>query len=94
MKEVKNQQMPAYIYIVRCRDLTLYTGWTNDLKKRIASHLEGKGAKYTRGRIPVQLVYWEQLPNANSAKKRELEIKKLSRKQKEQLISTIQIETN
>lgn len=53
--------MPAYVYILRCRDESLYTGWTNDLEKRLEAHNSGKGAKYTRGRCPVTLVYSETL---------------------------------
>lgn len=76
-----------FVYMLRCGDDSLYTGWTNDLEKRLAAHRSGKGAKYTRGRGPVTLVYLEELPDKSSAMKREAAIKKLSRPQKEALIT-------
>lgn len=76
-----------FVYMLRCGDDSLYTGWTNDLEKRLAAHRSGKGAKYTRGRGPVTLVYLEELPDKSSAMKREAAIKKLSRPQKEALIA-------
>ena len=66
-----------YIYIVRCSDGTLYTGWTNQLEKRIKVHNEGKGAKYTRARLPVELVYHETFETKEEAMKREYAIKQL-----------------
>jgi len=71
-----------YVYIVRCQDDTLYTGWTTDLERRVMEHNAGCGAKYTRDRRPVALVYQETWPDRRSAMRREAEIKKLSRKQK------------
>ena len=71
-----------YTYIVECSDGTFYTGWTNDLKKRLEKHNAGKGARYTRGRLPVKLVYYEVFATKSEAMKREAQIKKLSRKQK------------
>lgn len=79
--------MSNYVYIVRCADGTLYTGWTNNLGDRIKTHNEGTGAKYTRSRLPVDLVYWEIFDDKRLALKREFEIKKLTRTQKERLIS-------
>ena len=76
-----------YVYILKCCDSTLYTGITTDLQKRLATHNSGKGAKYTRSRLPVELAYQEQQPDKSSALKREIEIKKLTRAQKLQLIS-------
>lgn len=76
-----------YTYIVKCSDNTLYTGWTNDLEKRLKAHNEGRGAKYTKSRTPVVLVYYEEFPDKASAMRREYEIKKLSRREKEMLIS-------
>ena len=76
-----------YTYILLCADHTLYTGWTNDLKKRVRTHNRGAGAKYTRSRLPVKLVYWEVFPTKEEAMAREYAIKQLSRKQKEALIS-------
>ena len=75
-----------YVYIVQCKDESLYTGYTNDLKKRIQVHNSGKGAKYTRSRRPVHLVYWEECPDQSSALSREAEIKKLSREEKLKLV--------
>ena len=74
--------MNCYTYMVQCSGGTLYTGWTNDLKKRLEKHNAGKGARYTRGRLPVKLVYYEVFATKSEAMKREAQIKKLSRKQK------------
>ena len=75
-----------YVYIVECSDGTYYTGWTNNLEKRINMHSKGTGAKYTRGRSPVKLIYHEEFKDKKDAMSREYEIKKLTRKQKEILI--------
>ena len=75
-----------YVYILRCTDDTLYTGWTTDLEHRVAVHNAGKGAKYTRSRRPVVLVYHETFEEKIPAQQREREIKKLSRAEKEALI--------
>ena len=75
-----------YLYILRCRDGSLYTGITTDVEKRFAAHSEGKGAKYTRGRGPLELAYREECGDHSTALKREVEIKKLSREEKEKLI--------
>lgn len=75
-----------YTYILQCNDDTLYTGYTNDLNKRINAHNSGKGAKYTRGRIPVKLVYMEEFEDKIDSQKRERAIKKLSRINKLKLI--------
>lgn len=77
-----------YTYILKCKDDSLYTGWTNDLKKRITSHNAGKGARYTKARRPVELVYYEEFQTREEAMKREYAIKQLSRKEKEALIKT------
>ena len=74
--------------MIKCKDDSLYTGWTNDLKKRITSHNAGKGAKYTKARRPVELVYYEEFQTREEAMKREYAIKQLSRKEKEALIKT------
>lgn len=76
-----------YTYIVKCSDGTLYTGWTNDLEKRIAAHNSGKGAKYTKTRRPVTLVYYETFEEKEEAMRREYAIKRYSRKAKEKLIA-------
>lgn len=75
-----------YTYIVECSDGTLYCGWTNDLERRISAHNEGKGAKYTRTRLPVRLVYFEKFDTKEEAMSREWHIKRLRRKKKEELI--------
>ena len=75
-----------YLYILRCGDGTLYTGITTDVEKRLETHRSGKGAKYTRGRDPLELVYREDCGSHSDALKREAAIKKLSREQKETLI--------
>lgn len=77
-----------YTYIVKCRDGTLYTGWTTDLEKRIKAHNEGKGAKYTKNRAPVHLVYYEEYETKQEALKREYAIKQLTRQEKLALIAT------
>ncbi len=75
-----------FVYIVRCADGTLYTGWTTDVARRIAQHNAGRGARYTRMRRPVVLVYREEKPDRSTAMRRELEIKKLDRERKERLV--------
>ncbi len=75
-----------YTYIVKCVDGTLYTGWTNDVEKRLAAHNTGQGAKYTRPRLPVELVYCEAHDTKQRAMQRECEIKKLTREKKLALI--------
>ena len=76
-----------YVYILKCSDGSLYTGYTNDLKKRIKTHNNGKGARYTRCRLPLELVYYETYETKNEAMKREYSIKQLSRSNKLRLIS-------
>lgn len=80
------QQQNNYVYIVRCHDQTLYTGWTNHLEKRIKAHNTGKGAKYTKARRPVELVYFETFERKSDALKREYQIKQLKKSEKEKLI--------
>ncbi len=75
-----------YVYMVKCSDNTIYTGYTNDLKKRINTHNKGIGAKYTRGRTPVVLCYYEEFEDKIEAQSREWHIKKLTRKKKLELI--------
>ena len=77
-----------YLYILRCKDNTLYTGITTDVKKRLEAHLSGKGAKYTRGRGPLELVYRETCGSHSDALKRERQIKALPREEKQRLIET------
>jgi putative endonuclease len=78
--------MPYYLYILRCGDNSLYTGITTDVARRLAAHQSGKGAKYTRGRGPLTLVYQEELPDKPSALRRELAVKALTREEKLALI--------
>ena len=75
-----------YTYIVKCSDGSLYTGWTNDLEKRIRAHNDGKGAKYTKSRRPVVLAYYEEFQTKEEAMRREWEIKQLDREQKMKMI--------
>ena len=76
-----------YLYILRCCDGTLYTGITTDVEKRLETHRSGKGAKYTRGRGPLELVYRETCGSHSDALKREMAVKRLTRAQKEAMIA-------
>ncbi|NLJ78379.1 MAG: GIY-YIG nuclease family protein [Tissierellia bacterium] len=76
----------CYVYILECADRSLYTGWTVDLDNRLKAHNSGKASKYTRGRLPVELVYHETHANRIEAQKREWQIKQLNRKEKLDLI--------
>ncbi|ADY57340.1 Excinuclease ABC C subunit domain protein [Syntrophobotulus glycolicus DSM 8271] len=71
-----------YVYMVECRDGTIYTGWTKDVEKRISRHNSGQGAKYTKSRLPVRLRHVEEFPTKEEAMSREYSIKKLTRKDK------------
>ena len=73
--------------MLKCSDGTLYTGWTNDLEKRVEAHNSGKGAKYTKARRPVELAYYEEFETKEQAMKREYAIKQLGRKDKQELIA-------
>ena len=83
-----------YTYILRCADGTYYCGWNNNLDRRLKAHNEGKGAKYTRSRRPVALVYYEAFSTKEEAMRREYEIKQLPRKKKEELIFKQQTDTS
>ena len=76
-----------YTYILRCSDNTYYTGWTNDLQRRLEAHNSGCGAKYTRSRTPVELAYFEEFETKEEAMRREFALKQLTRAQKERLIA-------
>lgn len=78
--------MKNYVYILRCKDNTLYTGWTNDLENRVKMHNSGIGAKYTRGRGPCELIYFETFDTKQEAQRREYAIKKMTREKKDKLI--------
>lgn len=79
-------QEKCFTYMVRCSDGTLYTGWTNDLEKRIETHNSGRGAKYTKSRRPVTLVYFEEFSTKTEAMSREVHLKQLTRTEKLRLI--------
>lgn len=81
--------MTCYCYIVECADGTYYTGWAVDPQRRLATHNKGRGARYTRMRLPVKLVYLEEQPDRKSAMKREIEIKKMKRGAKTRLIEQV-----
>lgn len=72
----------AWVYLLRCADGSLYCGWTNDLERRLRAHNEGRGAKYTRSRRPVALVWLERCGDRSAALRREREIKRMSREEK------------
>lgn len=76
----------AFVYMLRCQDNTIYTGYAENLSKRLREHNEGKASKYTRSRLPVRMVYWEELPDRSSALRREIEIKNLTKAGKEKLL--------
>ena len=82
------------VYILKCSDGTLYTGWTNDITNRVRVHNSGKGAKYTRSRTPVTPVYVEYFPDKIAATRREAAIKKLTRQQKLRLIASADNQIN
>ena len=83
-----------YVYLVRCADSTLYCGWTTDLEKRVRAHNSGKGAKYTRSRRPVKLVYAEEFAEKQEALSREWHLKRLSRAEKIRLIEEAGLKRN
>lgn len=78
--------MSNYVYILRCSDNTLYTGWTTCLERRLKFHNDGRGAKYTRSRRPVELIYYEEYETKEEALRREWKIKQMRRQKKEELI--------
>lgn len=85
--------MENYTYMVKCSDESLYTGWTNNLERRIAAHNAKKGAKYTKSRTPVELVYYEAFSTKEEAMRREYEIKQYTRKEKEVLLQAFAKDT-
>lgn len=78
----------VYTYLLKCSDGTYYCGWTDSLEKRLKAHNSGKGSKYTRARLPVELVYYEEYETKQDAMSREWHIKRLSRSEKEKLIKS------
>ena len=83
--------MPHFCYIVECADGTYYTGWAVDPERRVATHNKGRGAKYTKMRLPVQLVYVEEQPDLSTALKREIAIKRMTRARKRKLIGAVEV---
>jgi putative endonuclease len=77
---------PAFVYLLRCGDRSLYCGWTFELERRLEAHRSGKGARYTRGRLPVEVAAVFELPDASSARREEARIKRLSRREKLALV--------
>ena len=75
-----------YVYLLRCADGTLYCGWTTDLQARTEAHNSGKGAKYTRSRLPAELVWWEEFEDRHEALSQEWHIKRMTREEKQALI--------
>ena len=86
---LESSSNPCYCYIVECADGTYYTGWAVDPERRVAVHNQGRGARYTRMRLPVKLVYVEAQPDRRSAMKRERAIKKMTREKKRGLVDTM-----
>lgn len=84
---VMSETEKNYTYMLRCGDGSFYTGWTNDLEKRVKVHQSGKGGKYTHSHRPVELAYYECFPTKKEAMQREVQIKRLSRVEKEKLIA-------
>lgn len=80
-----------FVYILRCGDDSLYTGYTNDVGKRVEVHNSGKGAKYTRSRLPVELVYYKRVDNKSIGLRLEAKIKKLSKNKKEALVKAYEL---
>ena len=86
--KMTNDNLRPCVYMLRCGDNSLYTGWTNDFANRLKAHQSGKGGKYTRSRLPVSAVYLEYLPDKSAALKREAAIKKMSASAKRALITS------
>ncbi len=80
-------EQDCFVYMVECADGSLYTGWTNRLPQRVAAHNRGRGAKYTRSRLPVRLVWAEAQPDSSAALRREAALKRLTRREKLALIA-------
>jgi putative endonuclease len=78
----KSTRRAAFVYLLRCADGTIYTGWTFDVAQRVRAHQHGRGARYTRARRPVELIYHERLPSRRAAMRKEAAIKRMSRKRK------------
>lgn len=85
---MQGETIMPYVYILKCKDNTYYTGYTVNLERRLEEHQLGLASKYTRGKTPVELVYWEELPGKSEAMQRECQIKKLKRSGKQRLIDS------
>lgn len=83
-----------YVYMLRCKDNSLYTGWTTDVMRREKEHNKGIGGKYTRSRLPVRLVFFEEVSSKEEALKREYAIKQLDKKQKEEMVLKFRLENS
>ncbi len=83
---MKKKTRAAFVYLLRCADGTIYTGWTYDVARRVHAHQAGRGARYTRSRRPVELIYRERCASRRAAMRREIEIKKMSRARKLRLV--------
>lgn len=88
---MKNVDKSCFTYMLRCADGSLYTGWTNDLKKRVKTHKSGKGGRYTHSHLPVELVYYETFETRTEAMRREVELKQLSKVEKEELVENFPV---
>lgn len=89
---MERQRKTYFVYMVRCSDNSLYTGYTvNSIETRVKKHNAGLGAKYTKARRPVQIVYTEECSSRQEAMRREFEIKKLSKKEKEAMVSSCEV---
>lgn len=86
-KTAGGSEAAAYVYILRCRDGSLYTGWTDDLRRRLDAHAAGRASKYTRSRLPVRLAAWFALDDASSARSLEARFKRLTRREKLQALA-------
>ncbi|HAE44883.1 MAG TPA: hypothetical protein DCS54_02355 [Oribacterium sp.] len=82
----------CFTYMLRCADGSLYTGWTNDLKKRVKTHKTGKGGRYTHSHLPVELAYYETFETRTEAMRREVELKQLSKAEKEDLVKDFPVD--
>nr|WP_206043075.1 MULTISPECIES: GIY-YIG nuclease family protein [Haloferax] len=83
-----NHSLVHFVYVIECNDGSLYTGYTTDVERRVAEHDAGEGAKYTRGRTPVELVHVEEFDSKSAAMSREYEIKQLRRREKQRLVES------
>ena len=93
MNSNREESEQNYTYMLRCRGGVLYTGWTNNLEKRVLTHSEGRGGRFTHSHLPVELAWFTCYPDKKEAMRREVQVKRLTREQKEELISALDSET-